>query len=771
MSGKNGGGTSTEMATLCGSAAAVRPEEVFASSDSSVQSGIIERMFDLKGYPGYHNGALEDYLQAPNIASNADEAAAVCQAVNGRRSACATRWFVGRLVPVGSVGLIDHNGKIEAVPDGRFIVGLHRATWLGSFSMTFKDPVRQGPLTIVRVPRGKIGLAYQNGNAILLDAGLHVHNDVLFTLEKLVDLNSNDLNHGPLHVVRVTRGNYAKAWLMGPTGAVEPKLLREGCHIVDSNLFKLDGHKPIASDHISHGALNIMQVQKGHVAKIFRDNVPKLLGEGTHYVDSTNFIYKGVDSLSNNLIKHGTITIVRVNQGEVGLAWQDNQPVFMEEPGLYNFDSPTFNFVRLANADEKMIDLGPKKIVTVYSGEVGLSYDGGELHVLAPGRHIIEKASHTVKSFLSTQQKSVRLVSQDHQCPSQSAASAKEKDMKIKPITGDWLVCETKDLVKVGIRADVFYAIEDPDKAIRKIAVDEIELFVLETSLATITNIIRSTTLNEIAQSKLPSAVSSADHEESMRKAQAIGDSSAPLFFDKAHDEFLSKLHDDFKQRYGIEISNIRIESFKIMDQELANNISKQALTTAQTESELANLAGRTEIATKEQERLASVRQISAQAEASSLRTKTEAENQALLSAAEAQAKAEQVRLETAAKAEASATIEKAKAEAEAIRLRGNAEAEALACKAEAEAKRARMLAETPLGAQLSLLGIYAEMAAKSNEGIQKVVYSDLQQNNLGLLGIPSLAGLSRDLQQLQTFDSPMSTTGSPTPNADKIKK
>jgi uncharacterized membrane protein YqiK len=52
--------------------------------------------------------------------------------------------------------------------------------------------------------------------------------------------------------------------------------------------------------------------------------------------------------------------------------------------------------------------------------------------------------------------------------------------------------------------------------------------------------------------------------------------------------------------RYGIEISNIRIESFKIMDDELASSISKQAVVTAKTEHELANIQGHNEIATAE---------------------------------------------------------------------------------------------------------------------------------------------------------------------------
>jgi len=45
-----------------------------------------------------------------------------------------------------------------------------------------------------------------------------------------------------------------------------------------------------------------------------------------------------------------------------------------------------------------------------------------------------------------------------------------------------------------------FYPIEDPEKCINKIDTDELEDLVRETAVATLTNIIRSTALNEIAQ-------------------------------------------------------------------------------------------------------------------------------------------------------------------------------------------------------------------------------------------------------------------------------
>ena len=54
------------------------------------------------------------------------------------------------------------------------------------------------------------------------------------------------------------------------------------------------------------------------------------------------------------------------------------------------------------------------------------------------------------------------------------------------------------------------------------------------------------------------------------------------FYKDMVHDEFIGRLHDNFKKTYGLEIANIRVEAFKIMNSELADNISKQAIITAQ---------------------------------------------------------------------------------------------------------------------------------------------------------------------------------------------
>merc|ERR1711959_456018 len=100
----------------------------------------------------------------------------------------------------------------------------------------------------------------------------------------------------------------------------------------------------------------------------------------------------------------------------------------------YEVDSPDFIYHKSECVSSKLLVNQNKKVVTVYSGEVGISYRGGQLDILQPGRHIISAADHYFDSFLSTQQVTLRL---------QDTASSSNKD--------DLIIAETKDFVKVGI--------------------------------------------------------------------------------------------------------------------------------------------------------------------------------------------------------------------------------------------------------------------------------------------------------------------------------
>merc|ERR1712054_157101 len=358
--------------------------------------------------------------------------------------------------------------------------------------------------------------------------------------------------------------------------------------------------------------------------------------------------------------------------------------------------------------------------------------------ILEPGRHILSAADHYFDSWLSTQQVGLRLNDEAQVAPAVPGTSVGGEDL---------IIAETKDFVKVGICADIFYSIADAAKTVKRVGKDGVRKLVLETAIGTLTNIIRSTALSEIAQSQ---NVTDAPTYQKGEEGQS-GKASAPFFFDRAHDEFIARLHDDFLERYGIEISNIRVASCKIMDKELSASISKQALVTAQTENQLANLKGQTEIATAEQDRQARVAQIAAEQEARALQVATESQNKAQLEKSEAEAKAKAFVVNQ----EAAALIAQARAEAEAIRLKAEAEAEGIRTKAKAEAERAELLSSTPLGSQLALLELWASTVGKSNEGISKVVYCDPSVQLAAGGGNPlSLLGLGQMQSELSKLTS-----------------
>jgi regulator of protease activity HflC (stomatin/prohibitin superfamily) len=673
---------------------------------------------------------MEQQLRAANAVNG--DISSVIRLINGADQAPCRSNPLGAVVPPGCIRLCESNGRIYAVGPGRWVLKQHLkmagyARWISNASINLANTpaVRQGPLTICRVGPSEVGLAFEHGaTPVLLSTGLHVYNSPNFRFDKTVDVKDPHVQHGTFHILQVMRGKFALVW----ESATQPRILRQGNYVVVSPTFQFEKFVAMEEVYIKHGTIHIIQVPKGHLAKVSENVTPKLLPEGVHRIDHPNFQFKGLELLSSPVIKHGTITRFRVSQGEVGLATWRNEAIFVEIPGTYEVDSPDFIYHEAKSVSSKLLQNGNRKVVTVFSGEVGLSYRAGCLDILQPGRHIIKDADHYFDSFLSTQQVALRLKDTTHSSPDE-----------------DLIIAETKDFVKVGICADIFFSIADASKTILRVGKDGVQLLVMETAIGTLTNIIRSTALNEIAQSQsVAEAPSMKQNQADIQTAQAMGQPSAPFFFDRAHDEFLARLHDDFLDRYGIEITNIRVASCKIMDKELSASISKQALVTAQTENQLANLKGQTEIATAEQDRQARVAQIATEQEARALEVATQSQNKAKLEKSQAEAKAKQFSVNQ----EAEALIARARAEAEAIRLKAEAEAEGIRTKAKAEAERAELLSKTPLGSQLALLELWAGTVEKSNEGVSKVVYCDpsVQMaagggNPLSLLGLGQLQG------------------------------
>lgn len=165
------------------------------------------------------------------------------------------------------------------------------------------------------------------------------------------------------------RGQYAQVWaeVINASDKVKslvPRLLREGEHFIKSPFFRFCGLVDVSAEYIGHGSVHILNVRKGQVAKIFHNNIPRLMGEGEHIVESPNFSFEGtLHIVTNPCIKHGTITILQVPQGKIALVWNKNEALFIDRPGIYEFDSDDFTFHSFVDCSERQIELGSKKII------------------------------------------------------------------------------------------------------------------------------------------------------------------------------------------------------------------------------------------------------------------------------------------------------------------------------------------------------------------------------------------------------------------------
>merc|ERR1711964_426433 len=107
------------------------------------------------------------------------------------------------------------------------------------------------------------------------------------------------------------------------------------------------------------------------------------------------------------------------------------------------------------------------------------------------------------------------------------------------------------------------------------------------------------------------------------------------------HDQFMSTIHDHILENWGIDISNLRIESLNIADRALAASIANQAVTVSEQEARHLMLSKETEIITVQANNKARELQIKVDAESMAIRIKATAESEAIVLKARAEKEAQ----------------------------------------------------------------------------------------------------------------------------------
>eukprot|EP01112_Ceratiomyxa_fruticulosa_P011686 TRINITY_DN3196_c0_g1_i2.p1 TRINITY_DN3196_c0_g1~~TRINITY_DN3196_c0_g1_i2.p1 ORF type:complete len:671 (-),score=99.89 TRINITY_DN3196_c0_g1_i2:125-2137(-) len=573
---------------------------------------------------------------------------------------------------------------------------------------TRDPPVFRSFLGNIVVPPGKVGLVLNNGQIFVIKRGRYFLS-TRTTFERVYSLSENVIRHHSLSIIRVPKGQYALAMQEG-----RPLILGEGIHVRNSLLFQHTAFVDANQKHLQHLTINIIRVPSDEYCLITNNNVPKILVSGQYIIDSNFFQLVKFEKTNTSYIRHQTIHLVRVPQDKLALVTYNNKPLFLPF-GNYVFNTDIFRFHQIKDFQEPKIEFESITRFRVRKGEVATVQEQGRfLYIEKPDIYFIDSfnfryfypefySRQSNWSFLSTLQV-VGLVDSDSKNP--------------------LLKFYTKDFVEVGIKASVYYKVLDSYQTYRLAGtLGTTSSLIAKHCISTLQNIMRSTPLRQVVQNK----------------AHSIS-SESPVFFNNVHDLFMSNQNDTLKKTLGVEVAHLCIYYFQIMDQELSNNLSKNAIVTAESETKLANMEGQNKIATSEMERDAIVNRIKNQSHAFRLGVETEAKNKAIL--LDAQTKAEAKKITARGKAQSVEIISNARsnAQAEAVRriaegqaqallLKAEAESKAIQIRAAAEKKRAQDLSDNELSKKLSFMQVQSEMMDSVLSNIPKVIYLSSETN------------------------------------------
>ena len=151
--------------------------------------------------------------------------------------------------------------------------------------------------------------------------------------------------------------------------------------------------------------MRIVLVPKGKVAPVIVNGEGHFLREGRHFINSPRFELLDIHDLSKEYIAAGTRHRIIVPAGKLGLAFEQGEPVQYDPGSIHLVNSALFEYRGSVSVTEQIIKQGSITIVMVRDGQVGITYNDGVLQLLEPGRHTLDKATHILQGFVATGQR------------------------------------------------------------------------------------------------------------------------------------------------------------------------------------------------------------------------------------------------------------------------------------------------------------------------------------------------------------------------------
>jgi regulator of protease activity HflC (stomatin/prohibitin superfamily) len=624
----------------------IRPGEIHFSENGSTQEIYINSGLHTLVNPRHAWGAKhtvnEDYIHEGNIT-------------------------IARIKP-GFVGLATENGRPILLLPGRHAYNSALFEFKRDDTKNVNDPViKHGTISIVRVLPHELGLATDNGNPIVLLAGVHIQNQAGFNLERTIDTRTlldserkedkqglkdkNWIEHGTISIAAISRNELGCAMV-----SQNPVLLLPGIHFKNSRSFKCAAIVDANKDHIHFNTIHVIQIKAGQVGLAWDRNKPIFLQPGRYEVSSNNFDYVGSKNANEKIIKHGPRTIVRVNQGEIGYAWEQGKALELK-PGIYDKEDAQFIFDKHVPANQDVIQFGHITHIIVKAGEARAVWDDGKLQILHEGRHSFTSPT------LQVAKDPIPL--QDIVLPL--------KDIHVT----------TRDRMPMHVKGLVTYRVKDPEKLIKGIGQEQLKSSIEQKTDAELRYQVSLADLSMISpdhHSQHPGNEQDNLHEEKHDTPKLFGDRSQG----GEGENYKATLCDNVKKElsetataWGLEIVKFAISDIGFQDKKVEESLAAATADTRKAEAQVDLQLAQNTAAVKK-------------AESDAKQVLIKKQNDAKVSQIEADAQAYKLVAQTKAEAESAAI--RAQKEAEAKVAAQNVQSEAMV--KQSEAKRDAAIAE-----------------------------------------------------------------------------
>merc|ERR1719472_286392 len=145
-----------------------------------------------------------------------------------------------------------------------------------------------------------------------------------------------------------------------------------------------------------------MFVPAGHVGFLMDQQNRYLFAQpGMHNINSMFIRVTSEPRPLRGHIKHGNRTIVVVDQGSIGYASDNGQPVLLP-PGIHVWTSESMDFVSQFHLNDHIIELGPYTLVTVNEGYSAVTQNNGKQVILAGGHtHFLTHKNWKFEKFIT----------------------------------------------------------------------------------------------------------------------------------------------------------------------------------------------------------------------------------------------------------------------------------------------------------------------------------------------------------------------------------